>query len=567
MIYPSGVRRWHTGKGSWSVLAWLMLWLIASRVQAATYYVTTSGNDGNPGSQAQPWLTIQKAANTVVAGDTVLVGGGTYSEKVTFTADGTVSSRIVFQNVSGQSPVIDGTGITVTAGDGLVVLNAVAYMDLNGFEVRDSGAEGVAVVGESHHLLLTNLQLRSNAASGLILNGPHTQPAFTRITNNEAQLNGRGGITLLWADGGYFLIEGNTVHDNVGTGNYDGIQVGSGSGGTHHVVVRNNTISNHGSANAGEDPLDLGGHGTLAHHYLVEGNTVSGSIGSIKMHSGSPNFGNYVAGSSGFSIFRRNRVTGLGWVSYHFPNPVALYHNIWANGGQVFFFYGDTCAGNVCSYGDKTFTGGDVGRLNWKNNIIWQEAASTAYAITWGGPSVIDFSYRSVRASTNLYKLASGQGITWNTATYGPPVDSAAFATYKAAASPDNPDVGSLLTTVATSAAFVNFAAQNYQPVAGSPVIDAGEALTTATSAGCLSTVLRLDRASYFFDGYCLGGECVGTPDTITIGAAAPVQVYRVEDQRNMLLLSQPRTWPIGAKVSLPYNGTAPDIGPFEFGG
>src|SRR5689334_19835695 len=45
----------------------------------ATYYVSTTGSDANLGTQARPFQTIQKAANTVTAGDTVVVADGTYA--------------------------------------------------------------------------------------------------------------------------------------------------------------------------------------------------------------------------------------------------------------------------------------------------------------------------------------------------------------------------------------------------------------------------------------------------------------------------------------------------------
>ena len=50
--------------------------------KSATYYVDLTGNDSNPGTQESPWKTIQKAANVVMAGDTVLVGPGNYKELV-----------------------------------------------------------------------------------------------------------------------------------------------------------------------------------------------------------------------------------------------------------------------------------------------------------------------------------------------------------------------------------------------------------------------------------------------------------------------------------------------------
>ncbi len=46
------------------------------------YYVAPTGNDANPGTQSQPWRTIQKAANTLTAGEKVYIRVGTYHEQV-----------------------------------------------------------------------------------------------------------------------------------------------------------------------------------------------------------------------------------------------------------------------------------------------------------------------------------------------------------------------------------------------------------------------------------------------------------------------------------------------------
>lgn len=45
---------------------------------AATYYVATNGSDSNSGTEAQPWRTLQKAAASVQAGDTVGIRAGDY---------------------------------------------------------------------------------------------------------------------------------------------------------------------------------------------------------------------------------------------------------------------------------------------------------------------------------------------------------------------------------------------------------------------------------------------------------------------------------------------------------
>jgi len=58
------------------------------------YYVSTSGSDANPGTESQPFRTIQKAVDTVGAGDTIYVNAGTYSEAVTITKSGNPSNYI-----------------------------------------------------------------------------------------------------------------------------------------------------------------------------------------------------------------------------------------------------------------------------------------------------------------------------------------------------------------------------------------------------------------------------------------------------------------------------------------
>src|SRR5512140_3133527 len=50
--------------------------------QAAVYYVDPTGDDSNAGTAAHPWRTIQKAADTLVAGETVYIKAGTYHERV-----------------------------------------------------------------------------------------------------------------------------------------------------------------------------------------------------------------------------------------------------------------------------------------------------------------------------------------------------------------------------------------------------------------------------------------------------------------------------------------------------
>src|SRR5215468_10500813 len=55
-----------------------ILFAAATTAHAATWYVATNGNDGNPGTQAQPFEHISYAVNASADGDTIILADGTY---------------------------------------------------------------------------------------------------------------------------------------------------------------------------------------------------------------------------------------------------------------------------------------------------------------------------------------------------------------------------------------------------------------------------------------------------------------------------------------------------------
>ena len=57
----------------WSVV------LASFSLYAETYYVATTGNNSNPGTNAQPWLTISYGCSTIAAGDTLYIKDGIYT--------------------------------------------------------------------------------------------------------------------------------------------------------------------------------------------------------------------------------------------------------------------------------------------------------------------------------------------------------------------------------------------------------------------------------------------------------------------------------------------------------
>jgi hypothetical protein len=99
-----------------STVVLLLFLCLAPLAQATDFYVATNGDDADPGTLAQPFATIQKAADTVGAGDTVYIRGGSYHEVVNLSGvSGSAGNPITFTNYNGEIVTIDGT-IGITSG-------------------------------------------------------------------------------------------------------------------------------------------------------------------------------------------------------------------------------------------------------------------------------------------------------------------------------------------------------------------------------------------------------------------------------------------------------------------
>lgn len=245
----------------------------------ATYYVSTSGSDNNAGTASAPWRTIQKAANMVNPGDTVLVRGGTYSGRVLITRSGTASAWITFKNYSGEKPVIDGSGISFSGYmSGLVDIMKVSYLTFDGFEVRDSVHGGICVhqshdvtIKNNHTLYTYSNGIRSDNSDlltdpvpyNIIIDnnwvqysrqGPDQEAisicrtSYFKITNNKVDsTNPYIGIDMKQA-----CFDGEVAYNEIYTGSSGNIYIDSGSNfSTHDIDIHHNYIHAAGSESVG----------------------------------------------------------------------------------------------------------------------------------------------------------------------------------------------------------------------------------------------------------------------------------------------------------------------------
>jgi hypothetical protein len=134
------------------------------------YYVAKNGSDKNPGTSDSPWLTIQYAAETMVAGDKVLIREGTYHEHVYTVHSGNADNYIIFSAYPGETPIIDGSGVTESQNGfiidqsfikliGLEICNweenaiwieNAGYIEISDCEIQDV-CYGIGVADGTHH--------------------------------------------------------------------------------------------------------------------------------------------------------------------------------------------------------------------------------------------------------------------------------------------------------------------------------------------------------------------------------------------------------------------------------
>jgi len=94
-------------------------------------------------------------------------------------------------------------------------------------------------------------------------------------------------------------------------------------------------------------------------------------------------------------------------------------------------------------------------------------------------------------------------------------------------------------------------------------MIDAGTFLTKTVGAGS-GTIMQVNDSGYFYDGYGIPGEA---GDLIQLENGGTARIIDINYATNTLTLDRSLTWNNEQGVSLPYSGSKPDIGAYEYEG
>ena len=151
------------------VLAVVSGWALATRTSepdgsdpAATFWVSADGDDAAAGTEDEPWATLQHAADTVAAGATVYVRGGTYAQRVQLHVSGEAGRPVTFAPAPGETVVLDGSTLEAPAGQSAMIeIDSQRYVVIDGFEITGYGSDvsghvpiGIFVTGSADHVRL-----------------------------------------------------------------------------------------------------------------------------------------------------------------------------------------------------------------------------------------------------------------------------------------------------------------------------------------------------------------------------------------------------------------------------
>jgi parallel beta-helix repeat protein len=238
-----------------------------NRIGGTTYYSAKNGSDANPGTKASPFLSIQKAADIMVAGDTVIVGAGAYDlggQALSPANSGTADKPITFK--ADGAVTIDGSGANPA-----VDFKDKDYIVFDGFEVA-KGAVNISLANSKGVELKNSTFRDSEESSAVMARGS----VSCRIQHCKVLRAENCGILV---DGGAHdnLIEYNTVADTVSN---DGLSQGS----TGHPAGKNNVWQYNTCTGSDEDGLDFySGDRTIIRGNILRDNREKG----INLHGGS----------------------------------------------------------------------------------------------------------------------------------------------------------------------------------------------------------------------------------------------------------------------------------------
>ena len=535
-----------------------------ARAAGTTWWVASSGDDANPGTQAAPFLTVGKAAAVAQPGDVVAVQPGTYREGVEPANSGAPGAPVTFRSVVPRAATLLGTVPVGSWAPASGATWAAAYTALPGVPPKELLVDGAPLPQASaiptaagwwydqpNHLLYLQTAAGDDPGGHTVEVGRFNY-GFHVAGKSDIVIDGfafdrqnNDGVRI--ADATRVLVRNVLVTDAAAHGvlfdHTSGCQLldsevqGSGSHGVDVHDGTQATVLRVHSHDNGFHGIELAGAtGSLISGNTVDHNAVPGDVrnaagisvdGDLSPTAPVTASGNRVVGN----VAHDNEDTGIQLHKGSTGSTVAdnlSYHN-GDHGFDALTSSDNRLLGNtsVGNYKDGFSVEGDAQRVQLYGNLAVDNGLTVSppeYDLYVGGP--VDSSSATLISDSNLW---------WNSDTSRKPIDwnGTAFATladYQAASGRD-------LHSRAADPRFV--AAGDFHLGAGSAAIDPGTSLPAGYPTTDLSGDVRADDpaspntgqgqlpffdiGAYEFQPHAAASLRVAAPAVLVYGAKATI--------------------------------------------
>jgi len=550
------------------------------------YYVSPIGNDSNSGALASPWKTIAKANATLKAGDTVFLRDGKYDEQISPVNSGELGRPIYYKAFPGEDPVIDRSRLLVNwrklqgsiywtdtppwafgvwedtyeisgnnyfaywPQDDLEGVNGPGkcYFDYNTLRVYVWTKNGD---NPSNHVMRTAVGhgVAFSSKDYIVVDGINIQRVKYAVKVKDSSFCVFKNLTVKYASDYGMRIYGECQYNQI-VGNsifYVGAWLWRANDGIyfngHHNLVAGNEISvvGHNAIASRGDKIDT-------YFNIIQNNKVhnckrSGLNSNIGSHRevwrdniSYKNGGGGMQNDSNNNIIRGN---------IFYKNGLAI--SIYATGGRTISgnkVYNNTFYDNSHEYAYEILVadwGGTCDHNIFKNNISYKSDVDF----------VVDFDskLRSNLVSCNDLLKADGS-VPARALSIGTNTLSWWHENYPA----------NFVNNLQSKPLFTNPSASEFTLQKTSPLIDKGCFPTGTTSSG-IGNVISVVDVGYFCDGFgIVDGDLIQLK-----GSSDVLKILKVDYEKNEIHVDREVSWEKGAGVSLPYSGSAPDIGTSEY--
>lgn len=504
-------------------------------ISGTQYFIAPDGNDSNPGTAQQPWKTLDKANQVLQPGDIITLRDGTYEGIISPVNDGRNANKVItYRSEKRYGAILTGQ----ENSNYIINLSGRRFITIEGFKMLPARG-GFGYIKGCDHIILQNCHME------------HSSMVY---------------CPLEFIDGDYNRLLYNTMSHVIQRTTDSKIH----GDGCHFINSSYNLIEGNDFAKIGHSPLRI--WSTTPHkanYNVIRGNCFHNGWGR-----------NFEMFNLDRSLFECNIITDAfnGASSADSRGKVFLTDGIFRN-CLIYDNWDNPLASN--SYIDKPTTG-DV-PLELKNSRIYNNtfANNPSYLWSFGGsgekPPIAsnifmnNLFYRNDFVGDNVTFMMSSTGVAddnlfHNNLFFGEKPNQAVINILgkRYTSKQLNEELSKRCQgNIDSDPEFISNQNRCFALGDGSPALNTGKYLSTALGSGS-GKVIPVSDARCFFDGFGIEGE---KGDIIVIGAKkAMARVVKADIEKNELTLDRKVRWKANDPVSLPYSGTAPDVGAFQHG-